>query len=104
MADGSSLFRLCGRFLRTPTLYDTADDATFVFTPTLTPAEQAIFDDLKLMAKFSVEMTLAEWQAIKPDVALLQAFAQGTVASKTLADVVNATRAHSRILRTIVRS
>ncbi len=91
---------LCVRYLRLPESF--AADGSAIFTPPLTAPEQATFDDLKLMAKFGVEMTLAEWQSIKADAAALKAY--NGVATPTLAQTAAAVKAINRVLATIVRS
>lgn len=47
---------------------------TPVFVPPLTPAEQAILDDLTVIASLALPLTLAEFQACKADVAGLVAY------------------------------
>lgn len=75
-------------------------DRTLTWTPDLTANEQI----LARAAAGAVRLTTAERNALQPEVDLLTTFAAGSVASKTLADVVNATRAQSRILRALLRS
>lgn len=89
--------------LRRPTVFGGAPgdvNRTLTWTPDLTPAEQL----LARAAAGAVRLTTAERNALQPEDDILVAFAAGTVASKTLADVVIATRAQSRILRALLRS
>lgn len=77
-ATGSLIFpELLRTYLRMPDTYD-SDALTAVFTPPLTAAEQAVFADLRAMAKSPTtsQMTLAEYQAIKPFLATERAFVQ----------------------------
>jgi len=95
---------LCVLYLRPATL--TGDPVTGVYTlvfePPLTAPEQAIFADIQVMAKFGVDMTLAEWQSIKADAAALKAYLG--VATPTLVQTAAATKAIVRVLGVIVRS
>lgn len=76
--------------------------ATYVFTPDLSSAESVTFTDLvAAFRQHEVAITLAEYQAIKPDLALLKTYAG--IASPTLAQTVAATKAQSRILRAMLR-
>jgi hypothetical protein len=88
-------------YLRPGVLCTTPDGSDIVFNPPLTVAEQAIFADLQLMNKFGVDMTLAEWQSIKPDAAGLKAYLG--LSAPTLAQTAAATKAIIRVLATIVR-
>jgi len=100
-----ALVRLCDLYLRHPdslTVDVSGHVTAAAFTPTLTPAEQATFADLQVMAKFSVDMTLTEWQSIKADAAGLKAYLG--VATPTLAQTAAATKAIVRVLGVIVRS
>jgi len=72
-----------------------------VFVPPLTPTEQAIFDDISRMARFGVDVSLAEWQAIKEDAAGLKQYLG--VTSPTAAQTAAATKAIIRVLATIIR-
>jgi hypothetical protein len=103
MADPYALLGLCQQYLREPSRMDASTvPPTLTFAPALSAAEQATYADLLLMYRFGVSVTLAEWQAIKPDAALLRTFAG--IASPTLAQTAAATKAQSRILAVIVRS
>lgn len=78
------------------------DPVVYVFTPDLTSAEAATFADI--VATFrtrDVELTPAEYVAIKSDIALLKTFAG--INSPTLAQTAAATKAQSRILRALLR-
>jgi hypothetical protein len=94
------IYALCLQYLREPTTRQS--DGTVTFVPPLTAPEQAILDDLQLMAKFGVTMTLAEWQSIKADAAALKAYLG--IATPTLAQTAAATKAIVRVLGVIVRS
>lgn len=91
--------------LRSPetVLWDQATlTATFRFTPDLTASEAATFADLLATVRTrDVQLTPAEYQAIKPDIALLRTFAG--INSPTLAQTAAATKAQSRILRALLR-
>jgi len=71
-----ALTELCRRYGRLPTLTleggGTPEDGTFalVFDPPLTATEQAVFDDLSVMATLGLQtLTLAEYRARKADIA-----------------------------------
>jgi hypothetical protein len=78
-------------------------DGEPVFVPPLTTAEQASLADLRLMARFSIasDLTLAEFQALKPDLATGRAFLG--IASPTQAQAVAAERAIIRVLGALLR-
>jgi len=100
------LIRLCEEYLgRRPVTYETnptTGQITMTFVPPLTTAEQATFDDLAVMVRFGVTLTLAEWQGIKADAAGLKAYLG--VTSPTAAQTAAATKAIVRVLGTIIRS
>lgn len=97
------LLRLVEEYLRTPiVITGDAGAPTYVFEPPLTAEEQTTLAELRVMARFGVALTLAEWQGIKTDIALLQTFAG--ITNPTVAQTANATKAQSRILRVIIRS
>ncbi len=102
--DATRLLALIDRFLRHPATFvlDATDQPVATFVPPLSAAEQVALDDLQLMAKFGVTMTLAEWQSIKADAAALKAY--NGVATPTLAQTAAAVKAINRVLATIVRS
>lgn len=104
MATEMDLLNLCRLYLRWPAScsIDGAGNYVTTFVPPLTTAEQAILADLVLMAKFGVELTLAEWQSIKADAAALKAY--NGVATPTLVQTAAAVKAINRVLATIVRS
>ena len=82
--------------------WDTSTEpATAVYDPPLSPTHQAILDDLTTMSRFGIEMTLAEWRAIKADAAGLRAYLG--VASPTAAQTAAAVKAIVRVLATIIR-
>lgn len=96
---------LCRLYLRQPEwpVSVSGGVATFVFVPPLTAPEQATFDRIVNLAKSLIEgITIAEWQAIEPDIAGLVTY-QG-LANPTLAQTVSAVRAQSRILRALLRN
>lgn len=102
--DGTTLLGLCVRELRAPTSYDSTDSASFVWDPPLTSQEQATLADLQLMAQFGItaSLTLAEFQAIKPDLALGKTFLG--IASPTTAQAVAAEKAIIRVIGALLRS
>jgi hypothetical protein len=71
-----SLVPLISQYLRQPAswAFDAQQVNQPVFEPPLTVAEQATLADLQLMAKFGIasSLTLAEFQAIKPNLAELR--------------------------------
>jgi hypothetical protein len=99
-----TLLELLGANLRLPATTSTNGGGTVIFTfvPALSPAEQVIFDDLSLMVRFGVTLTLAEWQSIKADAANLKTYLG--VATPTLVQTAAATKAIIRVLGTIIRS
>lgn len=63
------LVELLRLYLRPATVaVDAAENATLTFDPVLSAAEQATFADLQAMARSrqTADMTLAEYQAVKP--------------------------------------
>lgn len=83
--------------------YDSATStATITFTPDLTAAETATLSDMVgAYHTRDLSLTLAEYRAIKPDLAGLRTYAG--IASPTLAQTVSAVKAQSRILRALLR-
>jgi hypothetical protein len=98
------LVALCKLYLREPQAVtdDVAGTTTYVFTPALSPAEQATFADLQIMAAFGVTVTLAEWQAIKADAANLKTFY--ALPAPTQAQAVAAVKSIIHVLSVIVRN
>lgn len=100
------LYGLCLLYLRAPAGYAT-DDVTsqpvFDFTPVLTTAEQATFTDLTTMAKFGItaSITLAEFQAIKSDLATARTYAG--LASPTAAQTAAALKSTIRVIGALLR-
>ena len=78
---------------------------TVSFTGTLTAEQRAtaqdIANDLAVLARSGVKLSLAEWRAIKADIAGLKAYLG--VASPTAAQTAAATKAIIRVLGTIIR-
>jgi hypothetical protein len=74
-----------------------------VWDPPLTSGEQATLADLSVMANFGITstITLAEYQAIKPDLALGRAFLG--IASPTNAQAVAAEKAIIRVIGALLR-
>lgn len=103
---GPALLALCAAYLRLPTAtYNAATDTTtYAFVPPLTTAEQATFADLQLMAKFAISdnLTLAEFQAMKPDLATGKTYLG--LASPTNAQTVAVIKAIIRVLGDLLRS
>lgn len=76
--------------------------ATYTFTPDLTAAEQtAISDIVATFRTRDVELSVAEYQAIKADIDGLRTY--NGITSPTLAQTVAATKAQNRILRALLR-
>lgn len=94
------------KFLRVPDMYsvDDAGTITATFTPPLTAPEQATFADLQLMAKFGItsDLTLAEFQNIKSDLATAKTFVG--IASPTAAQSNAALKSTIRILGALLRA
>lgn len=79
-----------------------AGTATYRFTPDLTAVEATTFADI--VATFrtrDVQLTPAEYQAIKSDIDGLRTY--NGITSPTLAQTVAATKAQNRILRALLR-
>lgn len=90
--------------VRAPTWTPSANGLpTATFSPPLTAQEQAIFDDITTMAKLGLtnDLTLAEFRAIKPDLATAKAFVG--IASPTAAQSNAALKATIRILGALLR-
>jgi hypothetical protein len=91
-------------YLRDPADWDHSTvPPTPIFVPPLTTAEQATFDDLVKMTRFGLatSLSLAEYQAMKPDLALGEAFLG--IASPTNAQAVAAEKAIIRVLGALLR-
>lgn len=101
--DGNTLLRLCAQSLRVPSRYDSVDVATFVWEPPLTTQEQTTLADLQTMANFGLtaSITLAEFQAIKPDLVTARNFVG--IATPTAAQSNAALKATIRILGALLR-
>lgn len=74
------------------------------WNPPLTAAEQTIYNDLVTMAKFGItaSLTLAEFQAIKPDLATAKAYVAN--ASPTAAQTNAALKSTIRVLGALLRA
>lgn len=83
---------------------DGAGGYAFTFVPALTVAEQAKLADLLLMARFGItaDLTLAEFQAIKPDLATAKTYAG--IASPTAAQTNAALKATIRVIGALLRA
>lgn len=100
MIDPLTFVALVTQYIREPSGWSGPGQP--VFTPPLTVAEQATLDDLRQMAKLGVNLSLEEWQAIKSDVAALKAY--NNVASPTLAQTANVSKAQNRIIAALLRA
>jgi hypothetical protein len=106
-ATTNRLTALCLLYLRQPAEawadLDTGT-ANVTFTPPLTAAEQAILDDLALMAKFGItaDLSLAEFRAIKPDLVTARQYVG--LASPTAAQTTAALKSAIRVLGALLRS
>lgn len=78
------------------------DTRTLIFTPDLTATEQSQLDDIITACGTNLSLTLAEWRAIKSDVAGLKQYIG--LSSPTAAQTVAATKAIIRVLGAILRS
>jgi hypothetical protein len=105
VSDNLALEMACAQYLRRPSGWtdDGAGHFTPTFEPPLTTAEQATFADLQKMARFGIasSLTLAEYQAMKADLATGRAFLG--IASPTQAQAVAAERAIIRVLGALLR-
>lgn len=100
------LVDLCATYLRSPSSCatdGTTGDPILTFDPALTAAEQTTYSDLLLMAKFgiSANLTLAEFQAIKPDLATARQYVG--LSSPTSAQTVAALKSTIRVLGALLR-
>lgn len=106
MVDPMALHMLCARYLRAPATMTTDAQGTIsaTFVPPLTVPEQTSFADLQTMAKFGLtnSLTLAEFQAIKPDLATAKAFVG--IASPTAAQSNAALKSTIRVLGALLRA
>ncbi len=103
IATGAYLFpTLLVEYLRAPATYS-SDDLTATFDPPLTAQEQAAFDDIVRMARFGItaNLTLAEFQAIKSDLATAKNFLG--LASPTAAQSNAALKATIRVIGALLR-
>jgi hypothetical protein len=93
-------------YLRVPDTWEVDDTGAIAatFVPPLTTEEQAIFADLQTMAKFTIasDISLAEFRAIKPDLALGRAFLG--ISSPTNAQAVAAEKAIIRVIGALLRN
>lgn len=91
---------LLTRFLRPPLTYgmDPQGNPIATFEPPLSGAEQTTFNDIILMAKLGLtnDLSLAEFQAIKPDLATAKTFVG--ISSPTAAQSNAALKATIRVL------
>jgi hypothetical protein len=103
---------LCAAYLRPVTGWDGATGA-WIFDPPLTTAEQAVLSDLQTMARFGItaDLTLAEFQAIKPQLAELRTFRtrtlaawQALTATQREADEIGYLNDLTDVLRALLRS
>lgn len=115
-ATADALWQLCRTYLRVPDGYAT-DDATgnpiFDFTPALSAQEQAAFADLTTMARFGItaSLSLAEYQALKPQLAEARTFRTRTMAqwnaltaTQREADEIQYLNDLTDVLRALLRS
>lgn len=97
---------LCAQYLRPVDAWvdDGTGKLTALFVPALSAPEQTALADLTTMASFGItsNITLVEFQAIKPDLALGKAFLG--IASPTNAQAVAAEKAIIRVLGALLRS
>lgn len=95
---------LAAAYLRPPTglLDDGLGNLTLAWDPPLTQQEQASEADLETMLAFGVQLTLAEWQSVKPDAALLRTYYQ--LGSPTAVQTAAAVKAIVHVLSVIIRS
>ena len=106
---------LCARYLRPVSAW--TDDGTgllaAVFTPPLTTAEQTAFADIQTMAHFGItaDISLAEFQAIKPQLAEIRTFRtrtlsawQALTAAQREADEISYLNDLTDVLRALLRS
>lgn len=100
------LYALCVLYLRTPSAWylDTVTGPVMEFEPVLSGAEQTTFTDLTTMAKFGLEasLTLAEFQAIKSDLATAKTFLG--IASPTAAQSNAALKSTIRVIGALLRA
>lgn len=104
-ATDAALQALCALYLRPCALVgDPVNGIVPTFTPPLDAGEQVAFADLRLMASFGLtsNLTLAEFQAIKPDLATGKAFLG--IASPTAAQSNAALKATIRVLGALLRA
>lgn len=103
---GVNLSTLIAQYLREAdsVTLDAQGDAVYNFTTPLTAPEQAILADLRTMAGFGIpaSITLAEFQAIKPDLVTARNFVG--IASPTAAQSNAALKATIRVLGALLRS
>ena len=93
--------------LRAPSAQPTIDaqgEWAFTFNPPLTAAEQTTLADIMTMEKFGIttNISLAEFQAIKSDLATARAFVG--IASPTAAQSNAALKSTIRVLGALLRS
>lgn len=110
------LVALCRTYLRPPDGYatdDTTGDPTLDFSPALSAGEQSTYNDLLVMARFGIEasLTLAEFQAIKSQLAEIRSFRQrslatwnGLTAAQREADEIAYLNDLTDVLRALLRS
>lgn len=103
---------LCTLYLRTPSGSYIDDVAGMVveFVPALSAAEQLAFADIVALARSGYDLTLTEYQALKPSLATMRTFQQQTQAEfialtqnardRALFDLGNA---HTKVLRALLR-
>lgn len=68
---------LVTELVRAPSEYGSNESGDFlIFEPTLTPAEQAIVDNIKASLDSPITLTVAEWDAIRPELQSLRGLRQ----------------------------
>jgi hypothetical protein len=102
-----ALVELCRAYLRAPDAFASDGDTgnpILTFVPALTAAEQATLVDLTTMARFgiSASISLAEFQAIKPDLAIARQYVG--LAAPTAAQTAAALRSLIRVVGALLRS
>ena len=104
-ATTSRLADLCVLYLRRPDTVatDPSGNPVLTFVPVLTTAEQSTLTDLTTMAKFGIPatITLAEFQAIKSDLATARAYVG--IASPTTAQTTAALKSTIRVIGALLR-
>lgn len=98
--DVARFVRACEQHLRRPALQWDGTATVAVFSPDLTPAEQAVYTAILRWHRAGIGLSFPEFLALRDDMALLRNYLG--VATPTAAQTAAATKSVIRVLRGIL--